>query len=141
MSYGTCAFLIWQVRPAIADIGVQRRLFFTLVVACRRRLAKRWEQTPLAKLFTLEDEWSMLKQRAQAVRVREAIKARGLLLHGPPGTGKTLIARQIGKLLPFLLSSLQSTTVCSFSRIFWEYGRNGIGRQDENGQMHSYKFR
>ena len=59
----------------------QRRLFFTLVVACRRRLAKRWEQTPLAKLFTLEDEWAMLKQRAQAVRVREAIKARGLLLH------------------------------------------------------------
>ena len=59
----------------------QRRLFFKVVTACRRRLAKRWEQTPLAKLFTLEDEWSMLKQRAQAVRVREAIKARGLLLH------------------------------------------------------------
>ena len=58
-----------------------RRLFFTIVVACRRRLAKRWEQTPLAKLFTLEDEWSMLKQRAQAVRVRQAINARGLLLH------------------------------------------------------------
>ena len=60
---------------------MERRLFFSSVVACRRRLAKRWEQTPLAKLFTLEDEWSMLKQRAQAVRVREAIKARGLLLH------------------------------------------------------------
>ena len=59
----------------------QRRLFFQMAVACRRRLAKRWEQTPLAKLFTLQDEWSMLKQRAQAVRVREAIKARGLLLH------------------------------------------------------------
>ena len=60
---------------------MQRRLFFSMVVACRRRLAKRWEQTPLAKLFTLEDEWSMLAQRAQAVRVREAIRARGLLLH------------------------------------------------------------
>ena len=60
---------------------MQRRLFFSTVVACRRRLLKRWEQTPLAKLFTLEDEWSMLAQRAQAVRVREAIKARGLLLH------------------------------------------------------------
>ena len=58
-----------------------RRLFFSAVVACRRRLKKAWQQTPLAKLFTLEDEWSMLKQRAQAVRVREAIKARGLLLH------------------------------------------------------------
>ena len=58
-----------------------RRLFFSMAVACRRRLAKRWEQTPLAKLFTLEDEWAMLAQRAQAVRVREAIRARGLLLH------------------------------------------------------------
>jgi hypothetical protein len=28
-----------------------------------------------------QDEWSMLAQRAQAVRVREAIKGRGLLLH------------------------------------------------------------
>ena len=45
---------------------VTRRLFFSLVVACRRRLRKSWEQTPLAKLFTLEDEWSMLKLRAQA---------------------------------------------------------------------------
>ena len=45
-----------------------RRLFFMSVVACRRRLKKAWQQTPLAKLFTLEDEWSMLKQRAQARR-------------------------------------------------------------------------
>ena len=45
-----------------------RRLFFSAVVACRRRLKKAWQQTPLAKLFTLEDEWSMLKQRAQASR-------------------------------------------------------------------------
>ena len=60
---------------------VTRRLFFTMVVACRRRLRKSWEQTPLAKLFTLEDEWSMLKLRAQVARTREAIKGRGLLLH------------------------------------------------------------
>jgi Ca2+-binding EF-hand superfamily protein len=60
---------------------LQRRFFFTAMVACRRRLAKRWEQTPLAKLFTFEDQWSLLKQRAQAVRMREAIRARGLLLH------------------------------------------------------------
>ena len=58
-----------------------RRFFFTATVSCRRRLAKRWEQTPLAKLFTLQDQWSLLKQRAQAVRMREAIRARGLLLH------------------------------------------------------------
>jgi len=58
-----------------------RRLFFSMVVACRRRLAKRWEQTPLAKLFSLEDEWAMLKLEALRVRIRAAIKQRGLLLH------------------------------------------------------------
>jgi hypothetical protein len=60
---------------------LNRRFFFTAMVACRRRLAKRWEQTPLAKLFTLEDQWSLLKQRAQAVRMRQAIRLRGMLLH------------------------------------------------------------
>jgi len=58
-----------------------RRLFFSSVVACRRRLAKRWEQTPIAKLFSLDDEWAMLKLEAVRVRVFEAIRARGLLLH------------------------------------------------------------
>ena len=33
---------------------VTRRLFFTTVVACRRRLRKDWQTTPLAKVFTLE---------------------------------------------------------------------------------------
>merc|ERR1719421_2679180 len=58
-----------------------RRLFFSMVVACRRRLAKRWEQTPLARLFALEDEWSLFKLEALRVRVREAVRTRGLLLH------------------------------------------------------------
>lgn len=58
-----------------------RRLFFSSVVACRRRLAKRWELTPIAKLFALEDEWMMLKLEAVRVRIFEAIHARGLLLH------------------------------------------------------------
>ena len=60
---------------------IERRLFFSNVVQCRRRLAKNWRETPLSKIFTLEDEWSMLKQRAQAVRVREAIKTRIGTLH------------------------------------------------------------
>ena len=86
----------------------KRRLFFSAVMACRRRLGKRWETTPLAKvsrddvvrnkdlvsvqlrvtvprrspkLFTMEDEWAMLRQRAQASRIRDAIAARGLMLH------------------------------------------------------------
>jgi len=57
----------------IPEVPLSRRFFFTAMVACRRRLAKRWEQTPLAKLFTLEDQWSLLKQRAQAVRMREGL--------------------------------------------------------------------
>lgn len=60
---------------------IERRLFFSNVVQCRRRLAKNWRETPVSKLFTLEDEWSMLTQRAQAVRVREAIRARIGTLH------------------------------------------------------------
>ena len=54
---------------------------YAAVMACRRRLGKRWEATPLAKLFTMEDEWSMLRQRAQASRIRDAIRAKGLMLH------------------------------------------------------------
>jgi hypothetical protein len=118
------------LRSLAAARPAARRVWFTMVMSCRRRLGKRWEGTPLAKLFTLEagsftkrpsgnglleigrvyvsgtwgqdsppnppsaalrgaaplpsrnqDEWAMLKQRAQAVRVREAIRARGLLLH------------------------------------------------------------
>ena len=38
----------------IACAPAKRRVFFTMVLSCRRRLGKRWEQTPLAKLFTLE---------------------------------------------------------------------------------------
>merc|ERR1719152_296932 len=52
-----------------------------MVVACRRRLAKRWEQTPLAKLFSIEDEWTYLKLEALRVRMREAIRSCGLLPH------------------------------------------------------------
>ena len=37
----------------------------TPTLALALTLLKAWEQTPLAKLFTLEDEWSMLKLRAQ----------------------------------------------------------------------------
>jgi len=59
----------------------ERRLFFSSVVGCRRRLAKRWEQTPLAKLFMIEDDWAMMMARALGVRVRAAISARGLMLH------------------------------------------------------------
>jgi hypothetical protein len=43
-------------------------------------MSRKWEETPLAKLFTLPDEYHLLKQRAQSVRIREAVKSKGLLL-------------------------------------------------------------
>merc|ERR1719421_160274 len=58
-----------------------RRLFFSMVVAWRRRLAKRWEQTPLARLFALEDEWALFKLEAQRMWMLETIRAKGLLPH------------------------------------------------------------
>ena len=66
---------------SIPELPTRRRIFFSAVVACRRRLKKAWSNTPLAKLFTLEDEWSMLKQRAQASALREGIKGRGWRLY------------------------------------------------------------
>ena len=57
----------------------QRLSFFSHVIGCRRRMTRRWEETPLAKLFTIPDQYHMLKQRAQSVRVRTEIERRGLL--------------------------------------------------------------
>eukprot|EP00808_Paulinella_micropora_P006835 g75373.t1 len=56
----------------------QRERFFTATAGCRRRLAKKWQDTPLAKVLTVEDEWASLKQRGLAVFIREAIAAAGL---------------------------------------------------------------
>jgi len=58
----------------------ERQIFFERVIGCRRRMSRKWEETPLAKLFTLPDEYHLLKQRAQSVRIREAVKRKGLLL-------------------------------------------------------------
>jgi len=66
---------------ALNKSSIRERLsFFTQIIGCRRRLDRKWEETPLAKVFTLPDEFHLLKQRAQAVRAREAIKQKGLLL-------------------------------------------------------------
>jgi len=59
----------------------ERRVFFTRIIGCRRRLARKWDETPLCKVFTITDEFDMLRQRAQTVRIRECIKQRGILLY------------------------------------------------------------
>ena len=65
---------------ALPDTKARRHLFFTSVMDCRRRLAKRVEKTPVAALFSLYDtQISMLRQRGMVHRAREAMNARGLL--------------------------------------------------------------
>lgn len=58
----------------------KRRTFFQSVLGCRRRLARKWEETPLAKVFTMPDRFALLKQRSSSARVRAAIEAVGLAL-------------------------------------------------------------
>jgi hypothetical protein len=58
----------------------ERLVFFENVKACRRRLPKRWQDTPLAKVLTMPDELHMLAFRAQQARIREAIASRGYQL-------------------------------------------------------------
>lgn len=39
-----------------------------------------WQETPLARLFTVPHQWLALKQAAQAIFFREALKAKNLTL-------------------------------------------------------------
>lgn len=57
--------------------AAQRRLFFKSALMCRRRAARKWNETPVAKVFRIPDVFSLLKQRAQAARLRSAIGAAG----------------------------------------------------------------
>jgi hypothetical protein len=55
-----------------------REQFFLATISARRRMERKWQETPLAAVFSVEDEWLALKQRAQAAFVREALRARGV---------------------------------------------------------------
>ena len=57
----------------------ERERFFRETSACRRRMEQQWKNTPLALVFMMTDEWHALKQRAQAVFVREALGARSVM--------------------------------------------------------------
>jgi hypothetical protein len=48
----------------------ERRRFFVLMIGCRRRLQLKFENTPVMRLFSIPDEWALLRQRAQASFVR-----------------------------------------------------------------------
>ena len=57
-----------------------REAFFFATVGCRRRLERKWAETPLARVFLVPDEWRTLKQRAQGIFMREAIAEKKLTL-------------------------------------------------------------
>lgn len=58
-----------------------RKMFFKHALSCRRRAAKRWLDSSVAKIFTLDDQFSMLKHRAMSFRLISAIQKTGLSLH------------------------------------------------------------
>eukprot|EP01036_Dinobryon_divergens_P039743 gene39743-52448_t len=55
-----------------------REIFFQSVIGCRRRMDIKWQETPLARLFYTANEWMALKQRAQAIFIKEALAAKNL---------------------------------------------------------------
>jgi hypothetical protein len=55
----------------------ERRRFFVLMIGCRRRLQLKYENTPVMKLFSISDEWALLRQRAQASFVRSRLTQKG----------------------------------------------------------------
>eukprot|EP01043_Picozoa_sp_COSAG02_P008366 COSAG02_NODE_266_length_26580_cov_9.209207_14_plen_1251_part_00 len=55
----------------------ERRRFFVLMIGCRRRLQLKYESTPVMKLFSISDEWALLRQRAQASFVRSRLAQMG----------------------------------------------------------------
>lgn len=59
----------------------RRQLFFEQTIGCRRRMRRKWESTPLAKVFSLRSEFHLLKQRGLVVRMRLSIQCLGLTFY------------------------------------------------------------
>jgi Ca2+-binding EF-hand superfamily protein len=57
-----------------------RKEFYQSVQTVRRRLQRHWSETPLAKIFTVPDEYHLLAHRAKCCAIRKGIHARGMLL-------------------------------------------------------------
>ena len=56
----------------------ERRRFFSLIIGCRRRLQLKFSATPVMKLFSISDEWVLLKHRALSSFVRERFSQLGV---------------------------------------------------------------
>mmetsp|Transcript_40777 Transcript_40777/g.66312 ORF Transcript_40777/g.66312 Transcript_40777/m.66312 type:complete len:735 (+) Transcript_40777:302-2506(+) len=75
----------------------ERVVFFMTILGCRRRATYRWKSTPLSKLFKILSEFHMLKNRSQAVRMRESMKEKGLL---PYDAFRMFNVKKTGQLSP-----------------------------------------
>lgn len=58
------------------DPPKERARFFEEIRGCRRRLQTPWQKTPIAKVFTLPDEYELLELRATIARFKELLKRR-----------------------------------------------------------------
>lgn len=58
----------------------ERELFFQSNIGARRRMDRKWQETPLAKVFSVADEWAVLKQNAYCSFMFEAIARKHLTL-------------------------------------------------------------
>ena len=74
MHYSIAALniLVRALRGSIRD----RETFFQSTSGSRRRMERKWQDTPLAKVFRVANEWIALKQRAQSSYVRESLFAK-----------------------------------------------------------------
>lgn len=86
-------FAVWEnvkdfsLRRLVADVEWIKRCvfsFFQCLIAILLLISfayfLQWQDTPLAKVFQVSDQWLDLKNKAQAVFVREAIKKKNLTL-------------------------------------------------------------
>ena len=56
----------------------ERESFFSSMIGVKRRMERKWQETPIAKIFTVPDQFTALRHQALAMFVLEALKARGL---------------------------------------------------------------
>ena len=75
-SFPAINILIKNLHSSISD----RERFFLSTIGCRRRMERKWQETPLAKVFTIANEWISLKQKAQVVYILEALKDMNITL-------------------------------------------------------------
>eukprot|EP01004_Peranema_trichophorum_P010139 NODE_88_length_3867_cov_76.307425_g71_i1.p1 GENE.NODE_88_length_3867_cov_76.307425_g71_i1~~NODE_88_length_3867_cov_76.307425_g71_i1.p1 ORF type:complete len:1257 (-),score=366.66 NODE_88_length_3867_cov_76.307425_g71_i1:96-3656(-) len=58
-----------------------RRVYFRQMLSCRRRIQKDWDTAPVIRVFELANEFQLLHQRVQSLRVREGLQEHKVSLY------------------------------------------------------------